>query len=542
MMSERRKVLAMLHEHKIDVDEAEGLLDALEYAPEQAPEPKVEYITANPKTQAVLDYARKAAPSSAPVMIVGESGTGKLVLARLIHQESGRRDKPFVYVNCMSLTETLFEADLFGYERGAFTGANQRMEGFIEQANGGTLFLDSVDELPMSLQVKLLPFVKTGEFRRMGSTEVMRADVRLVSITNKDLQTNIQASRFSQNLHDCLSVIRLDIPPLRERAEDIPLLANYFLEDYATQSGRAIPTIAPEAMDVLTAYTWPGNARELSRVIQSALVLCDGDVIEVEHLADALTSRTKLHEHKVDVDEAEVEYITANPKTQEVLKYARKAASSSSPVLIVGEAGTGKELVARMVHQEGNRRNKPFIFVNCALLSESELFGHVKFRKGRIDEADGGTLFLDEIGDLPASLQVKLLRFIRNGEFEREGTGLEVVQADVRIIAAISKDLREKVETDLMDSLGVTTIKIPPLRERVEDIPLLAEYFLRKCTTRPDGSIPGISQGAMNVLMGYPWPGNVRELSRVIQSVLVLCDGDVIEVEHLPDALTGKGK
>jgi two-component system response regulator FlrC len=141
-MSERRKVLTMLHENKIDVDEAEGLLDALEYAPEQVPEPKVEYITANPKTQKVLDYARKAASSSAPVMIVGESGTGKVVLARLIHQESGRRDKPFVYVNCMSLPEILFEADLFGYERGAFTGANQRMEGFIEQANGGTLFLD----------------------------------------------------------------------------------------------------------------------------------------------------------------------------------------------------------------------------------------------------------------------------------------------------------------------------------------------------------------------------------------------------------------
>jgi DNA-binding NtrC family response regulator len=293
MMSERRKVLTMLHENKIDVDEAEGLLDALEYAPEQVPEPKVEYITANPKTQKVLDYARKAASSSAPVMIVGESGTGKVVLARLIHQESGRRDKPFVYVNCMSLPEILFEADLFGYERGAFTGANQRMEGFIEQANGGTLFLDSIDELPMSLQVKLLPFVKTGEFRRMGSTEMMQADVRLVSITNKDLQIEIQAGRFSQDLYDCLSVIGLDIPPLRERAEDIPLLANYFVRDYVAQSGRSIPAIAPEAMDVLTAYAWPGNVRELSRVIQSALVLCDGDTIEVKHLPDALTGKGK---------------------------------------------------------------------------------------------------------------------------------------------------------------------------------------------------------------------------------------------------------
>jgi DNA-binding NtrC family response regulator len=293
MMSERRKVLTMLHEHKIDVDEAEGLLDALEYAPEKVPEPKVEYITANPKTQEVLDYARKAASSSAPVVIVGESGTGKVVLARLIHQESGRRDKPFVYVNCMSLPEILFEADLFGYERGAFTGANQRMEGFIEQANGGTLFLDSIDELPMSLQLKLLPFVKTGEFRRMGSTGMMQADVRLISVTNEGLQTKIQTGRFSRDLYDCLSVIRLDIPPLRERVEDIPLLAEYFLRKYTTRPDGSIPGISQEAMNVLMGYPWPGNARELSRAIQSALVLCAGDVIEVEHLPDALTGKGK---------------------------------------------------------------------------------------------------------------------------------------------------------------------------------------------------------------------------------------------------------
>jgi DNA-binding NtrC family response regulator len=293
MMSERRKVLTMLHEHKIDVDEAEGLLDALEYAPEEMPEPKVEYITANPKTQEVLDYARKAAPSSAPVMIVGESGTGKVVLARLIHQESGRRDKPFVYVNCMSLPEILFEADLFGYERGAFTGANQRMEGFIEQANGGTLFLDSIDELPMSLQLKLIPFVKTGEFRRMGGTEMMQADVRLISVTNEDLQAKIQTGRFSQDLYDCLSVIRLDIPPLRERVEDIPVLAEYFLKKYGVQLDKSILTIAQEAMDMLIAYPWPGNARELSRVIQGALVLCTSDAIEVKHLPDALTGKAE---------------------------------------------------------------------------------------------------------------------------------------------------------------------------------------------------------------------------------------------------------
>ena len=167
------------------------------------------------------------------------------------------------------------------------------MEGFIEQANGGTLFLDSIDGLPMSLQLKLIPFVKTGEFRRMGSTEMMQADVRLVSVTNEDLQAKIQTGRFSQDLYDCLSVIRLDIPPLRERVEDIPVLAEYFLKKYGAQLDKSILTIAREAMDVLIAYPWPGNARELSRAVQGALVLCDGDVIEVMHLPDALTGKGK---------------------------------------------------------------------------------------------------------------------------------------------------------------------------------------------------------------------------------------------------------
>ena len=289
MIGERRKVLTMLHESKINVDEAEGLLDALEQTPEPTSELKVEYVTANPKTQEMLDYARKAAPSNLPVLIVGEPGTGKVVLARVIHQDSPRRDKPFVYANCALSPEFLVDSELFGHEHGAFTGAIDRKTGLIERANGGTLLLDSIDELPRSTQAKLLRFIYMGEFERIGGTGTVQADVRLIAITNKDLHAEVQANRFQQDLLDSLNAILLEAPPLRDRPEDILLLADYFLKENAIQSGRPAPIITPEAMDVLTAYSWPTNARELARVMERAMVLCDGNTIQVEHLSETLT-------------------------------------------------------------------------------------------------------------------------------------------------------------------------------------------------------------------------------------------------------------
>jgi DNA-binding NtrC family response regulator len=287
MIAERRKVLTMLHEHKINVDEAEGLLDALEQPTESSLSLKVEYVTANQQVEEVLALARKASPNNAPVLIVGEAGTGKELVARVIHHESPRQDKAFVYANCVALTQS-FEWELFGYERGAFTGAIRQKTGLMERANGGTLFFDEVSGLRADPQFMLLRFLETGEFERVGGTEAIRADVRVIAATDKDLNAEVKAGRFRQDLFDHLSVITLEIPPLRERVEDIPLLADYFLKRYAEQYGKSISSISPEAMDVLKAYTWPGNVRELSKVIQGALVLCDGAAIQLEHLPDAL--------------------------------------------------------------------------------------------------------------------------------------------------------------------------------------------------------------------------------------------------------------
>lgn len=241
--------------------------------------------------QKVLDEAQKVASSSSPVLIIGETGTGKDLVARLIHQASPRWDKPFVAVNCVAIPETLLEAELFGYMRGAFTGASYDKPGRIELTNGGTLFLDAIDELTMPFQGKLLLFIETGEFVRIGGTRFTPADVRLIAATNKDLGAEVQAGRFREDLFYRLSAMSLQLPPLRKRVEDFPLLVDYFLKKYARRDNRAVTGIAKEAMDVLMAYPWPGNVREFASVIERALGLCDGKIIQVEHLPDALTKK-----------------------------------------------------------------------------------------------------------------------------------------------------------------------------------------------------------------------------------------------------------
>ncbi len=190
----------------------------------------------------------------------------------------------FVTFNCAAASGALLESDLFGHERGAFTGAIQSKAGLVERANGGTLVLDAIDELTMELQMKLLRLLETGHFDRVGGTQSIQVDVRLIALTNKDLHAQVQANRFQEDLLYRLNVISLEIPPLRERTEDIPLLTDYFLKKYAAQSNRAGPTIAPEAMEVLMSYDWPGNVREFASVIERAVVLCDDGTIRVEHL------------------------------------------------------------------------------------------------------------------------------------------------------------------------------------------------------------------------------------------------------------------
>ncbi len=242
----------------------------------------------HPSIKRLLDMVQQVAPSRASVLISGESGTGKELIAEAIHQNSTRANKPFVRLNCAALAETLLESELFGHERGAFTGAIGRREGRFKQADGGTLFLDEVSEIPLGLQVKLLRFLQTRELERVGGNETLKVDVRVLAASNRELKKQIEAGRFREDLFYRLNVVTVEIPPLRDRASDIPNLATFFLRKYAQENGKAIEGFDEGALDALTHYRWPGNVRELENAIERAVVLGTGGRIERRHLPSSV--------------------------------------------------------------------------------------------------------------------------------------------------------------------------------------------------------------------------------------------------------------
>ena len=230
----------------------------------------------------MLELINRAASAMTPVLLLGESGTGKELAAQAVHHLSPRREQLFVPVECSGLTESLFESELFGYEKGAFTGANQRKIGLVEHAAGGTLFLDELGDVPLAMQVKLLRLLESGTFRRVGGVEILRADFRLVAATHRDLAAMVEAGTFRRDLYYRIAVFPVALPPLRERGEDLPLLIDMLLARLAP--GRAV-RIAAEAMAALRAYPFPGNVRELRNLIERALLLTDGDTLTEEALA-----------------------------------------------------------------------------------------------------------------------------------------------------------------------------------------------------------------------------------------------------------------
>ncbi len=224
------------------------------------------------------------APSDATVLIVGESGTGKELVARAIMKASYRNELPFITVNCAALSPALLESELFGHEKGAFTGADRRREGRFKQADGGTLFLDEIGELPLVLQAKLLRAIQQGEIQRVGSDTAITVNVRVIAATNRDLPEEVAAGRFREDLYYRLNVIGIEVPPLRLRREDIPLLAAFFLEQFALTNRKTIKGFTPQSMDALLRYNWPGNVRELENAIERAVILCTGEYISEREL------------------------------------------------------------------------------------------------------------------------------------------------------------------------------------------------------------------------------------------------------------------
>ena len=265
----------------------------------------------------IFEVVEQVAPTRATVLLMGESGTGKEVFAKAIHQLSPRAKQPFVAVHCAALAPALLESELFGHEKGAFTGAHERRIGRFEQAQGGTLFLDEIGEIDASIQVKLLRFLGERTFERVGSNKTLTADVRLIAATNKTLEELVKAGTFREDLFFRLRVVEIVLPPLRERAGDIPLLAQRFLKEFAAENEKTVNEFSPDALELLMHYSWPGNVRELRTAIEHAVVLCRGGKISARDLppslrsagSPAVQSATALAANDLTIKEAEKQLI-----------------------------------------------------------------------------------------------------------------------------------------------------------------------------------------------------------------------------------------
>jgi len=243
----------------------------------------------SPELQSVYQVVRQAAPTRATVLVLGESGTGKELIAQALHESSERRDKPFIKVSCAALSDTLLESELFGHEKGSFTGAQGRREGRFELADGGTLFLDEIGEITPATQVKLLRALQQREFERVGGTQTIKVDVRLVAATNRDLAAEVKAGRFREDLFYRLNVVAVILPPLRRRKGDIPALVSHFLERSAKAYGKPVTGVAPGFLNALLAHDWPGNVRELENAVERAVVLAKGADLTSDDLPPSLS-------------------------------------------------------------------------------------------------------------------------------------------------------------------------------------------------------------------------------------------------------------
>lgn len=282
----------------------------------------VSIVGQSPKMRAIFDLIRTVAPSSSNVLILGESGTGKELVARAMHRNGLRRHKPFVVINCVAMPENLLESELFGHVKGAFTGATNDKKGLFEIANGGTVFLDEIGDMPSATQVKLLRVLQEGEIRRVGDAESKHIDVRILTATNRELAQLIEQKKFREDLFYRLNVISITLPPVRERIEDIPLLAYHFLKKYARTTGKAVTQISLDALQAMQSYNWPGNVRELENVIERAVVLVTGDIITAKNLPAKILSQSFYAIPSLDEDLTNLTYKSAKKRALNIFNHS----------------------------------------------------------------------------------------------------------------------------------------------------------------------------------------------------------------------------
>ena len=299
--------------------------------------------------QEVFEVVKQAAPSRVTILLSGESGTGKELIAKAIHQLSPRAKAPLVTVHCAALSPTLLESELFGHEKGAFTGAHERRIGRFEQAQGGTLFLDEIGEIDATLQVKLLRFLGERTFERVGSSKTLMADVRLVTATNKDLAALVKEGRFREDLFFRLRVVEIALPPLRERKTDIPLLVQAFVKEFAKENDKPVKEVAPEAMQALLQYPWPGNVRELRTALEHAVVLCRGERIGQRDLPQAVRQGAVLELTPPKKSEAPVADLSVKEAEKQLIARALKECNGSRTAA-ARKLGMSRRTLHRKLH------------------------------------------------------------------------------------------------------------------------------------------------------------------------------------------------
>ena len=307
-------------------------------------------ISKSPPMQAVFDLARTAARSQSTILVLGESGTGKELLARAIHAESTRREGPFVAMSCAALTETLLESELFGHERGAFTGAALLRKGKFELASGGTIFLDEIGDISSKLQLDLLRVLEERRFFRVGGSEPVEVNVRVIAATNRDIKTAVESGSFRKDLYYRLNVIPIGIPALRNRRQDIPLLVEHFLERLSIEMNRKVDAVSAEAMGLLMAHDWPGNVRELRNVLERGMVVAGGSVIQASDLGltPVTAPATDQHGSLVSLDEVERRHIAA------VLRETAGNISQAARVLGIDRATLYNKMRKYRLQRDGN--------------------------------------------------------------------------------------------------------------------------------------------------------------------------------------------
>ncbi len=301
----------------------------------------------------VLEMIDRAAPSKSTVLITGESGTGKELVARAIHFSSPRKDGPFISVNCMAFNPGVLESELFGHEKGSFTGAVARKRGRFELAHGGTLFLDEIGELSHDLQIKLLRVIQERRFERVGGVEPIEVDIRVVAATNKDLQAAVADGSFREDLFYRLNVVRIELPPLRERREDVPLLAAHFLDKYATENQKPIKGFSPESIDYLSAFDWPGNVRQLENVVERCVVLSDTETIGVEDLPPEIRDEETQYKSAVDLLPATINLSETLEKIEAALVRRALVRSNFVQVKAAESLGVSKSLLQYKLKKYG---------------------------------------------------------------------------------------------------------------------------------------------------------------------------------------------